>query len=1742
MIIYFNPYLNYYVVTVEGGGGEPPVVYTGTYLTQVLRQAYYDAVGLGSGNYVALTGLNSSQILVAPDYNLNVLPSGLGAHTGNGIIGPGASHYKILMSARPESATGAPLDPGSNVTGGRGSFFSFTNLKNLRFEGFHLGGQAPTTTGWGNPYDYGSGWDTTNKGFRGDLSSSGFDNIYFKDIWISGFRGEMIYAGGDSNNGLIILEDCKLWDCNASAISCTASIFARNIEGWDNYNFVENFAFENQHQIFINCSAERRSTSAGGYGYAYLGLRNASLGVTGGNTKNTTAFLLADFAHNVRASGIQIENGRLFITAGNQGSAYDAKRATDWGFSGLNFERISLYASSGAYRAVVPQQGGSRRPVNLRIDGLSIYDDYPNGYYDYLIDTSAGFSGNCSVNNTVVPSRTKPWENENNSTPRLRMNNCPIRNPLTLGTSAGTPTNYDIAPVVEGVYSINTLGAVGHTGHFQDPNNYNDENILPSGFTISLRNDTANQTYFQPITGGTNYSIAGGAILDLVYTGSPQGWGLPTYFVSTGIDENAVTIGSWDVKNLNTKFRGTHAIIPAASTQEDLKQALSYYHIPQKGWYEIKFHTPTGIEDSYGVDIMDMVISGAGGRITYDFDCGDLRGGWINLGQHHLDVGYYGVVGVETLNNASGYFDDTSVEYKTLHHVQNDLTRSIINSGDGWDVYRNRLASGNNPTLNTEGFYSRRIAYNTNRRAQNYWDTLIKDGNLYDPDIGTGRMNVYGGVYYNWSANSFASPTMYSLSMRRFMHMAHCYLFQNNCNHGLTGIYQNKEVISGINSGLKWIATDRFNTAIDWTKWSGDPTGAISPTNTWSNDWFGLEISFPQTFGEIMCLIGDQIDPATLNTFENFMYEDVRKDNTSWLQYNTTPPTLGIDESANLLFVQKAWMYMGIYRNSGSYLTDVKNIIDVIFDPVSTGEHGWYEDGGYKKDGNLEIAGYLNNMVRDVPEIIGTLSGTAYEISHNTIDRLEQIYNYSFEPFFTHNNHFWVALAGRGIATQSAENDKVGWGQARSWAHLANLCLTGELASGIKKAIKTVGKANDYWATSIDETSIQDWKSSLHAANILDNPTVQPYNLWPNRARVLNSVCTAVYRRPTWSALIRAGNMTTKPFENYNNDNRLPWYQGEVTTYLENNDGRWLGDAIPTLDPYRWPGTTIQIDQPRVYNQSSQLSTVYPNINWAGGTALNDEILVFGSDYNNSNYQTGDLVAKKSVFMVADYKVYLGAGISANSGYRIAHNIEQIKINAAGDNRLSINGVDQSTSYDWTGVFNNCNRIFIEGNNGVNEGIYFFDAAGVTGYRTERTGSWGVLDNEESASIKNNRFIALEIDYGINPSTGAYSYVILPNTTESIFNEFVANPNIIVSNTTGLQYIEYGDFLAANIWSASTGAPATIGNWSFTYPCSFIVKNNTTGLEFSVCAPNAGNNWVRISNSEHIIAGIYGQTGVSGVSIYDAGQGSVDVELGNKRKIINFGWNIQTIADYAIMSQNTLTLGGEPLASSTNDGSPAAGTLSLTYLSDHRSSSIATGANTFSAVSLGAASSDRYVVVVVQWRHQTAGVDISGVTIGGQAATQAVEAVSTDSTHMFHTEIWYALVTSGTTGDIVVTVTGSPSGTRSLAVDTYSMTGASSIAVTDTATGNNSASYSETLTCSEGGAVLGSVISNPTAGTVVTWTGDVTEDYEEDPGATDVGSAASASALSAGTVDANASVAGGFTIYTCYAACTFESA
>lgn len=155
--------------------------------------------------------------------------------------------------------------------------------------------------------------------------------------------------------------------------------------------------------------------------------------------------------------------------------------------------------------------------------------------------------------------------------------------------------------------------------------------------------------------------------------------------------------------------------------------------------------------------------------------------------------------------------------------------------------------------------------------------------------------------------------------------------------------------------------------------------------------------------------------------------------------------------------------------------------------------------------------------------------------------------------------------------------------------------------------------------------------------------------------------------------------------------------------------------------------------------------------------------------------------------------------------------------------------------------------------------------------------------------------------------------------------------------------------------------------------------------------------------------------------------------------------------------------------------------------SDSGSSTTDASSYTFSGKALGAALANRRIIVCLMADTAIAGRTISGVSVGGVAGSQVVSVTVGSGSRL--NEIWIATVPTGTTGDVVVSISGGNINRCAIAV--YRAVNISTTAYQTTT--DNSGGLSVSVNVPANGIAVGSGYSVTT--TAYNWTG-LTEDVD----------------------------------------------
>lgn len=190
---------------------------------------------------------------------------------------------------------------------------------------------------------------------------------------------------------------------------------------------------------------------------------------------------------------------------------------------------------------------------------------------------------------------------------------------------------------------------------------------------------------------------------------------------------------------------------------------------------------------------------------------------------------------------------------------------------------------------------------------------------------------------------------------------------------------------------------------------------------------------------------------------------------------------------------------------------------------------------------------------------------------------------------------------------------------------------------------------------------------------------------------------------------------------------------------------------------------------------------------------------------------------------------------------------------------------------------------------------------------------------------------------------------------------------------------------------------------------------------------------------------------------------------------------------------------------------------SISYRANYSSTTDASS-YTFTSADIGTAT-DRSIVVVAVHATRGSSFSVSSVTIGGVSATQVISSGST-----LVTSIWYASGVTGTTGNIVVTMSGAT--TRCL-VGVYALYNLRSNTPIDSdqTFAISGTGLTRTINTKVDGVIIGAG-SSSSSGRTYTWTG-ATENYDTVVEAAASFSAASTTTSSNSVTTVSYTIAGG---------------
>jgi hyaluronate lyase len=707
-------------------------------------------------------------------------------------------------------------------------------------------------------------------------------------------------------------------------------------------------------------------------------------------------------------------------------------------------------------------------------------------------------------------------------------------------------------------------------------------------------------------------------------------------------------------------------------------------------------------------------------------------------------------------------------------------------AGDAFDdlrlQWRDFMTGGTNLNLAEPAIASK--VSSVGSTAQNRWNA----------------MNKSAGRTYLWSdaASTTVSADLVT-SYNRLREMALGWATVGS------SVYSNASLAADIVGGLGWMYTNRYNEG-----------------STLYDNWWSWEIGVPHALNDCMVLMYPVLTAAQITNYCKPIDKFTPQVSPGYFGWTMT--------GANRIWKAQAAAVRAVVGKNGPKLTAARDgLSDAagggthnIFKYVTSGD-GFYTDGSFIQHGRHPYTGgYGLYLFRDAVPMLVWLDGSPWAV---TDPQRNNVVNWAFDSFepLLYRGALVEHVRGREIS-RNYSGFSVGRSAINAMLRLAQTSPPAE-AARLKGIIKHMHQTDTTSALTnyVDIDLVGPALQLLGDTNVVARGELIGHVQFPAMDRVM-------HLRPGFAFGLSLSSARIYNYESINGENYKGWFTSDGMTYLMNGELTQFTDAFwPTVDPYRLPGTTVDLTARANGSGSDYLSPQ----GWAGGASLGQ----FGAAGMALKAFGNSLVANKSWFMFDNEIVCLGAGISSSGATNVITTIENRRLNSSGNNAFTADGAAMPTSLGWTFNFNSLTWCALS-----NAGGYFFPrGAAVRAQRAARSGSWSDINAGGSSSSITRNYFWLGFDHGIAPSNATYSYVLLPNLASDQVAAYAANPDIeIVENSTQAQAVREKalGILAANFWNA---APKTVDFITCSNRASVLVQETLDELIVAVSDPTQTN-------------------------------------------------------------------------------------------------------------------------------------------------------------------------------------------------------------------------------------------------------------------------------------------------------------
>ncbi len=576
---------------------------------------------------------------------------------------------------------------------------------------------------------------------------------------------------------------------------------------------------------------------------------------------------------------------------------------------------------------------------------------------------------------------------------------------------------------------------------------------------------------------------------------------------------------------------------------------------------------------------------------------------------------------------------------------------------------------------------------------------------------------------------------------------------------------------------------------LDWMN-----TNVYTATATEYDNWFHWEDSGPMALDDTMVLLYPALTGAQITNYCAAI------DHFGPAGYPTNAATFGWMTGANRSDKVLVMLLRGIVSKDTNSMLSAQTNLSPVFLYVTAGD-GFYTDGSFVFHSNGTTDGIAYNghyglvLLEDIPEIVGLLQGSTWQITDPNLANVYAWVTNSFEPF-SYNGAMMDTVRGRIV----------------SWSYETE-------AEDGSSMLSTMGQIGQFAPASIGAAF----------TNFINSPQLASGQFQ------FSGMDRALALRNGFGFAISMSSSRIANYESINSGNLHGWHQGDGMTYLYvgNSENQFDSDFWPTVDPYHLPGTTVETNSQS--NSAGEASTT--DQNWVGGAQVAKTYGVAGMSVHTWDTT---LYAKKSWFMFDNEIVCLGSGITC-AGPAAVHTVaENRRLGNPITESFTVNGVAITPAIGWSSNFPSATPSWcaLSGTGG-----YYIPAgnSNLQATFTQNSGSWSQINSGDSTTTDTENYFKLWFNHGLQPANATYSYVLLPNLSAAGVSSYASNPDVVIlTNTPFIQAVKKPALgvVAANFWTNGNYSADLI---SVNNKASVVTWENAGGISAGVSDPTQTN-------------------------------------------------------------------------------------------------------------------------------------------------------------------------------------------------------------------------------------------------------------------------------------------------------------